>query len=111
RFNAQTREAIAKLKKGEITPPVEDESGMHLFKLVARQPGTIPKFDEAREKIIATERDRIRKERGDAVLQQIRSSPTVITHQANLDALVIPVDPEILKKAQEAAAGKPPQKK
>jgi parvulin-like peptidyl-prolyl isomerase len=110
RFNAPTREAIAKLKKGEITHPVEDESGFHLFKLVERKPSEVPKFEEVREKIITTERDRILKERADTVLQEIRSSPTVTINQANLDALVIPVDPELLKKAQEAAAKAAPQK-
>jgi parvulin-like peptidyl-prolyl isomerase len=103
RFNAPTRAAIANLKKGEVTAPVEDESGFHLFKLVERKPSQIPKFEEVREKIIAKERDRVLKDRADAVLQQIRSSPTVRVSQSNLDALVIPVDTELLNKAQEAA--------
>jgi parvulin-like peptidyl-prolyl isomerase len=103
KFNRVTQDAIAKLKVGEMTQPVEDESGFHVFKLVAHQLPEIPKFEDVREKIIASERDRIRKERGDALLQEIRSSPTARTFQAHLDALVIPIDPEILKKAQEAA--------
>jgi parvulin-like peptidyl-prolyl isomerase len=101
RFNAVTRDAIAKLKKGEVTPPVEDESGFHLFKLVERKAPEIPKFEDVRETIIRKERDRILKERADAVLQQIRSSPTVLIYQANVDALVIPVDTQLLNRAQE----------
>jgi peptidyl-prolyl cis-trans isomerase C len=104
KFNAPTREALAKVKQGEVTPPVLDESGYHLFKLVERRAPKVPTFEEARERIVANERDRIRKDRSDALLQQIRSSPTVITRQANLDALVIEVDPEVMKKAQDAAA-------
>ena len=101
RFNAVTRDAIAKLKKGEVTPPVEDESGFHLFKLVERKAPQIPKFEDVRDTIVRTERDRILKERADAVLQQIRSSSTVLIYQANLDSLVIPVDTQLLNKAQE----------
>jgi parvulin-like peptidyl-prolyl isomerase len=97
-----------------MTQPVMDESGYHLFKLVERRPARVPKFEDVRERVIAAERDRIRKERSDSLLQQIRSSSTVITRQANLDALVIPVDPEVMKKAQEAAAAaqqqQPPRK-
>jgi len=111
KFNAPTRAAIANLKKGEITAPVEDESGFHLFKLQERTPSQIPKFDDVRDKIVANERDRIRKDRSDALLQQIRSSPTVTINQANLDALVIPIDPELLRKAQEAAAKSAPASK
>lgn len=104
KFNRVTQDAIAKLKKGEMTAPVEDESGFHIFRLVERKSPEIPRFGDIREKIIQDERDRIRKERADALLQQIRSSPTARTYQAHLDALVIPVDPQVLKKAQEAAA-------
>lgn len=99
KFNAVTRDAIAKLKKGDVTPPVEDDSGFHLFKLVERKMPEVPKFEEVREKIIANERDRVLKERAEGLLQQIRSSPTILTYQANLDALVIPVDTQLLNKA------------
>lgn len=104
KFNRVTQDAIKNLKVGEMTAPVEDESGFHVFKMVEHKMPEIPKFEDAREKIIADERDRIRKERGDALLQEIRSSPTARTFQPHLDALVIPVDPELLKKAQEAAS-------
>jgi parvulin-like peptidyl-prolyl isomerase len=100
KFNVVTRDAIAKLRKGDVTPPIEDDSGFHLFKLVERKMPEVPKFEEVRERIIANARDRVLKERAEALLQQIRSSTTVLTYQANLDALVIPVDTELLNKAQ-----------
>ena len=112
KFNRVTQDAIAKLKVGEMTAPVEDESGFHVFKLVQHKLPEVPKFEDVREKILTTERDRILKDRADALLQQIRSSPTARTYQEHLDALVIPVDPELLKKAQEAASkARPAEKK
>lgn len=101
-FNPQAREAIAKLKaKGEISAPVESESGFHIFRLVDRKPSQVAPFENVERGIIQTERDRLQKQRADAVIQEIRSSPTVVTHRANLEALVVPLDPELIKRAHD----------
>ena len=102
-YDPRWRPAIEKLGKGQVSPVVESDDGFHVFRLVERKPAEVPKFDMVKEKIVAAERQRVAKQRQDELIQQIRSSSTVVTHRDNLQALVIPVDEEKLRKAQEAA--------
>jgi peptidyl-prolyl cis-trans isomerase C len=101
-LNPQAREAVANLKaKGDISEPVESDSGFHIFRLVERKPAEVAKFEVVQRNIVEAERDRLQKQRADAVIQDIRSSPTVTTYREPLEALVVPLDPEVLKRAQE----------
>jgi peptidyl-prolyl cis-trans isomerase C len=101
-FTPPAREAIAKLKtQGEISEPVESDSGYHIFRFVGRKPPEAMKYEAVQRQIVEGERERLQKQRGDAIIQDIRSSPTVTTHRENLEALVVPLDPEMLKRAQE----------
>lgn len=101
-FNPQAREAIASLRaKGDISEPVESDSGFHIFRLVDRKLPEVTKFEAVQRQIVEAERERLEKQRADAVIQDIRSSSTVTTHRGNLEALVVPTDPELLKKAQD----------
>jgi peptidyl-prolyl cis-trans isomerase C len=101
-FNPQAREAIAKLKvKGEMTEPVESESGFHIFRLVGRKAPELAKFEAVQRDIVQSERERLSKQRGDALVQDIRSSSTVVTHRGNVEGLVTPIDPELIKRAHD----------
>jgi parvulin-like peptidyl-prolyl isomerase len=101
-FNPQAREAIAKLKaKGDISAPVESDAGFHIFRLVSRKPSELAKYDAVERQIVEGERERLQKQRADAVVQDIRSSPSVVTHRDNVEALVVPLDPDVLKRAHE----------
>jgi len=103
-FVPSVAEAVGKLKKGEITPPVESPYGYHVIKLVDRKPAHQLSFDEVKDRIIAQEKAKIVKTKLEAVLAQVRSSPTATVHKDNVDALAIPVDIEKVKRAQEAPA-------
>ncbi|HEX3096524.1 MAG TPA: peptidylprolyl isomerase [Usitatibacter sp.] len=96
------RDAVAKLSKGEISAPIQSEYGFHVVKLVDRKPARRLTFDEVKAQIVAQERERLRKERLDALIREIRSSPTATVHKENVDALVVPLDPNLMKRAQEA---------
>ena len=101
-LNPQARDAIAKLKsKGDVSDVVESEQGFHIFRLVDRKAPQVAKYEAVERDIIQAERERLRKQRGDALIQEIRSSPTVTTHRANVEALVVPLDPEIVKRAHD----------
>jgi hypothetical protein len=100
-LNPQARDAVAKLKKGEISGVVESDQGFHIFRLVDRRAPQVAKYEAVERDIIKSERERLRKQRGDALIQEIRSSPTVVTHRANVEALVVPLDPEVIKRAHE----------
>ena len=98
------RPALEKLKKADISAPVEADDGFHIFRLADRKPAHLPTFDEVKEKIVDAERQRLEKQEIERVVQHIRESSTVVTHQDHLDALVIPVDEKKLNKLQEEAA-------
>lgn len=101
-FNPQSREALAKLKaKGEMSEPVESDAGFHIFRLRDRKAPQVTKFEAVERDIVQAERDRLRKQRADAVIQDIRSSPTVVTHRGNVEGLVVPLDPELIKRAHD----------
>lgn len=101
-FVPSVRDAIAKMKaKGEIVGPIESEYGFHIIRLVERKlPETIP-FAAVKNKLIVAERQRLEGARVDDALKVIRSSPTVVTHRDNVEALVVKVDPDLIKKALE----------
>jgi peptidylprolyl isomerase len=97
-------DTLAKLKPGEISAPVESEHGWHVLKLVERSPARPLTFDEVKGRIIEAETARIKKDRWEAYIRDLRSSPTVQVDNKNIDALVIAVDPEVVKRAQELPA-------
>lgn len=103
-FVPPVREAIAKMKaKGEIAGPIESEYGFHVIRLVERKPPETIPFSAVKNRLITAERQRLEGVRIDEVLQKIRSSPTVVTHRDNVEALVVKVDPDVIKKALEKA--------
>jgi peptidyl-prolyl cis-trans isomerase C len=99
---APVRDALAKMHKGEVAGPIQSEYGFHIVKLVDRKPAKELAFDEVKKNIIASEKERIVKERMDGLLREIRSSPTTTLYKENVDALVLPVDLGAVKRAQEA---------
>jgi parvulin-like peptidyl-prolyl isomerase len=104
--DALSRDAVRALKKGEISKPVATDYGYEIYRLAERKPPEVPKYEAVREQIIAQQRDLVLKDRLEAIARDIRQSPTVTVHTDNLDALVIPIDPNAIKKAQEAAEAK-----
>jgi parvulin-like peptidyl-prolyl isomerase len=92
-FPEPVAEAIAKLdKKGEIAGPIEAPDGYHIVRFVNRQPAQQASFDDVKKKLIDNERARLKKEKVDAFIAQLRSSKTVVIHQQNVESYVVPVD-------------------
>jgi hypothetical protein len=101
---AVARAAIEKLPKGGVTGPIATDNGFEIYRLVERKTAQTPRFEQVKERIIATERERMAKQRVDLAVQEVRSSSTVTTHRDNLEALVIPVDTEALNRSQAEMA-------
>jgi peptidyl-prolyl cis-trans isomerase C len=101
------REALAKMKPGEISDPVESQFGIHVLKLVERKLGALKPYEAVKGEIIAVERETLRRKRIEDVVNQVRNSKTVVTHRDNIEKLVAPgVDVnELTEKAK--AANKP----
>ncbi|MEO7742706.1 MAG: peptidylprolyl isomerase [Usitatibacter sp.] len=107
-FVEPVRKAIGAMKiEGEIVGPVESEFGYHVLKFVDRKPAKPIPYEAVAKKIIESERERLRKQRTDALVAEVHNSPSVVIHRENVEKLVIPVDPEIARKAMEEKSAAP----
>jgi len=105
-FVPQVREAVATMKKGEISEPVESPFGFHVFRMLDRKAPQVKPFDTVKAEIIAAEKAKAQKKRTEDTILAIRSSGTVVTHADSIEKLVAPgVDMnELTRKAREAHA-------
>jgi peptidyl-prolyl cis-trans isomerase C len=111
-FPPAVAEAIAKLKtKGEIAGPIETADGFYVVRFVNRTPARLVTFDEVRDKLVADERDRLRKELMDQFIAQVRGSKTVVINQKNVESYVVPLDASKLEKEQAGMLEKEHAKK
>lgn len=95
--------AFALAKPGDLSPPVRSAFGWHIIKLEGKRPATPQPYAEARELILAELRQRFVNEKRDAAFAAIRADPKTAANGEAIDALVPKVDPEVLRRAQEAA--------
>ena len=107
-FVPSVREAVAKMKKGEISEPVESPFGYHVFKLLDRKAPQQKPFEAVKKEIVEAERVQLQRRKIEEVVANVRSSKTVVTHRDNVAKLVAPgLDPEELsRRAREAQATK-----
>jgi peptidyl-prolyl cis-trans isomerase C len=92
-------------RKGEVSEPIESEYGYHIVKFIDRHKAQPVKFEDVRKKLIEAERDKLNRQRLDALVQEVRNSKTVQVHPENVEKLVHAIDPqELERKAAEAAA-------
>ena len=54
RMVPQFDEAAFKLKKGEVSPPVQSQFGWHIIKVEDRRPRALPAFEQVKERILAS---------------------------------------------------------
>ncbi len=102
-FVKPVREQIAKMgRKGEVSPPVESQYGYHIIRFVGRQSARPLPFEAVKKGIMASEREKVVKQKVDAAVTEVRSSPTAVAHRENVEALVVPIDDAVLKKGFEA---------
>ncbi len=101
-FVEPVRKAIATMKtKGEIAGPVESEFGFHVLRFVERKPAQPVPYQTVAKRIIEAERERIRKQRTEALVAEVRNSSSVVVHRENVEKLVLPVDPAAVRRAAE----------
>jgi parvulin-like peptidyl-prolyl isomerase len=103
RFVPAVRDQIAKMtRKGEISAPVESEYGYHIIRFLERQPAQALPFEAVNKGLMANEREKLVKQKLDAAVTEVRSSPTATAHRENVEALVVPIDDATMKRALEA---------
>jgi len=95
--------AFALAKPGDVSQPVMSQFGWHVIKLEERKPPGVRSYEEVREVIIADARKKYVDDKRDAVVNGIRGDPSMKINQPAVDALVIRVDPELVKRLTDEA--------
>jgi parvulin-like peptidyl-prolyl isomerase len=105
-FVEPVREAITRMsRKDEVSQPIESEFGYHIVKFIDRKKAQPAKFEDVKRGLMQAEREKLNRQRVDALVQEIHDSKTVVIHRENVEKLLVPIDPrELERKATEAAA-------
>ena len=98
------RDALAKLKPGEISDPVESKFGVHVLKLIEHKPATVRPFEAVKDQVIAREKARLQRKSVEDAVNAVRNSSTVVTYRENIESLVTPgIDVDELTERARAA--------
>jgi peptidyl-prolyl cis-trans isomerase C len=82
---------------GEVSQPIKGPSAYHVVRLEERRPARQLEFNEVRDRIMQTMRQRYIAEQRDLRIKEINTDATLEVDQPAIDALVTHVDPELLK--------------
>ena len=78
---------------GEISEPIKGPAAWHVVRLDERRPAGVKPFDEVRDSIMKTLRDRYIAQQRELRIQSIYRDPDLQINQPAIDALVNKVDP------------------
>ncbi len=92
----QFEEAVFRLKKGEVSPPVKSQFGFHIIKLEDRRDKKLPSFDEVKDRILNS---------------MIQQKAQEVANGLRTKAQIVYVDPEIKKLVEEQEKTAVDQKK
>lgn len=104
-FEKPIPDALAKLKEGEISQPIETKYGFHVFKMVGRQPARVKPFEEVRESIIAQEKQKIIEDTVTAAVENVRADPKTHLYLENVKALKAELKPPADENAPNVIRG------
>ena len=88
---------------GDLSEPVASSFGYHIIRLDGRIASRQRTFEEVLPEMLIEERKNYVSNARDAALAAIRSDPLSKMNQAAVDALIVKVDPELMRKANELA--------
>ena len=100
--------AFALAKVGDLSEPVQSQFGWHIIRLDGKAPGAVKPYEQARDQIMAELRRRAIEEKREAAVAAIRKDPQASIDREAVSALTPQVDPEVVRRAQEAASGAAP---
>ncbi len=92
---------------GEVSEPIRAPSAYHVVRLEERRAPQQKPFEEVRDQIMQTLRQRYAAEQRDLRIQAIHTDPELQLNQPAIDALVNRVDPKVFRAPLEQ---KRPQK-
>lgn len=95
--------AFALQNVGDLSEPVQSQFGWHIIRLDGKRAGTLKSYEEARDQIMAELRKRAVENKREAAVTAIRKDPKASINRDAVGALTPKVDPEVVRRAQEAA--------
>jgi peptidyl-prolyl cis-trans isomerase C len=103
---AFTEVAFSLKNVGELSQPVLSSFGYHVIRLDGHRAAHARTFEEVLPELIAEERRKYIATQRDDLISKVRDDPMSKMNQPAVDALMIKIDPETIKKAMEAAQPK-----
>ena len=91
--------AFALTKIGDVSDPVLSSFGWHLIKLDGRRAAAPKSFDEVKKSIMNELRAKYIDEQREAAVRATRADASAKSNQSAIDALVVRIDPELMKRA------------
>jgi peptidyl-prolyl cis-trans isomerase C len=88
-------------KPGDLSRPIETDAGMYLVRLDAKRAGDVRPYEDVKASILAELRREYVDTKRSQRMSAIRNDPAIVVNQPAVDALVVRIDPEFLKKAIE----------
>jgi peptidyl-prolyl cis-trans isomerase C len=88
--------------KDTISDPIKTRHGYHIIKFVDRKPARQRPFEEVKQSLMDDDRANLVKAVRDDAINAVRHDPKVVIHAANVEALRVEVDPELLTRMQQA---------
>jgi peptidyl-prolyl cis-trans isomerase C len=100
--------AFALKNVGDLSEPVQSQFGWHIIRLDGKREGKLKTYEEARDQIMAELRKRAVEEKREAAVGAIRRDPKASVDREAVNALTPKVDPEVVRRAQDAVTGAMP---
>jgi peptidyl-prolyl cis-trans isomerase C len=110
---AFARAAFGLARNGELSEPVQSSFGWHVIRLDGRRAAVPKPFEEVRETILGEMKQKYVDEQREAAIAKLRNDPTIRANREAIDALVIRVDLDAVRRAvqqQVPGATAPPAK-
>ncbi len=103
---AFTEVAFSMKNVGDLSQPVLSSFGYHIIRLDGRRAARVRTFEEVLPELITEERKKYITGQRDDLITKVRDDASSKMNQPAVDALVIKIDPEVIKKAMEASQPK-----
>lgn len=91
--------AFAMSKPGEISEPVHTSFGFHLIQFHEAKPAIQRPYEEVKDEIIGSLRDKYKSEYRQSLINTIKTDPTLKLHEAEIDKYYVDLDAIAAKQA------------
>ena len=106
---ARLARGIATLKNvGDISEPIRTQGGYYVVRLDGKRGGEARNFEDVKDEIIGEMRKSYVDEQRSKRMAAIRNDASIVVNQPAVDALVVRISPEALKRTQEGMRPAPP---